>query len=812
MARDRRDRWALAGLAALVLIVFREVVFAGRVFFERDIHMNWHPQIEAFVRAVAGGSWPVWNPHIAFGQPLLASHIQALYPLTWLNLVLPPWVVYTILVVTHVALSAAGMYALGRRLSMTPAGSFVAAALWLLSGPLLSHVSTWNHLVAAAFLPWAVVAADATAFGGRLRPALGLGAAFAVQLVAGSPEVFLMTVVVVGAHLLCLWPRWRAEAGHPSLGRVGAMLLVGGLFTATLAAGWWMPTLELAARSARSDMSASARAVWSLHPWSLAELLLAFRWNEMPLLPRHIAEVLQHREPLFRSIYLGMTALGLVLAAATSRRSPHWQCLLAILAGALLLSLGPRTPVLELAGRLLPPARMVRFPTKALMAATYAFALLAGLGYDAWSRGQVAGRRGVWRVWIPWMSLTAVAVVVALAAIVRADVLGPHLVVAVDGSYGRALAPNAHRMALSLAFGLAAAATLFTGVRLGRPRAAALAAALAVLDLLIVHASLNPVADRDLFRFRPEALGFIDQADHSRLFVYDYSVASRRQAAEGPRLATAYALERAPSGWGRPQALALGVQMYLNPPVGGRWGLHSSYDLDLQDLYPRPMRMLTEHVRDARDPAVHLRLLRAGGVKHALALDDAGWTPALERVATVPGLFREPIRIFRVPDPRPRTYAVGFARLVADDAEALALLGSADFDFTREAILAHGQPVTIAPFAGSSRLASWRADRVRLEADLGSDGYVVLLDAYDPGWRVTVDGRPAELQRANVAFRAVRLPPGRHVVEQLYRPRVLVAGLMASGLAALSGVGLAAANIARHLELRRHGPARAARG
>ena len=59
---------------------------------------------------------------------------------------------------------------------------------------------------------------------------------------------------------------------------------------------------------------------------------------------------------------------------------------------------------------------------------------------------------------------------------------------------------------------------------------------------------------------------------------------------------------------------------------------------------------------------------------------------------------------------------------------------------------------------------------MRLEAELSQAGYVVLVDGYDPGWRATIDGRGVPVLRANVAFRAVAVPPGRHVIEYRYRP------------------------------------------
>jgi len=96
-----------------------------------------------------------------------------------------------------------------------------------------------------------------------------------------------------------------------------------------------------------------------------------------------------------------------------------------------------------------------------------------------------------------------------------------------------------------------------------------------------------------------------------------------------------------------------------------------------------------------------------------------------------------------------------------------------------------------------------RPDRVRLEAELSAPGFVVLVDTYDPGWRATVDGAPAEVLRADVALRAVAVPSGRHVVEYVYRPRSITGGLAVSGLALLAAVALAAAEARRRP---RHSP------
>jgi hypothetical protein len=241
-----------------------------------------------------------------------------------------------------------------------------------------------------------------------------------------------------------------------------------------------------------------------------------------------------------------------------------------------------------------------------------------------------------------------------------------------------------------------------------------------------------------------------------------------------------YPLSRTPQGWSAAQALVLGVHMYLNPQTGPRWGLYGSFDLDIPGLDPVPTTELAEFLREAEDTPLHLRLLRLGAVANVLALHTAGWWRDLPLVATVPGLFAEPIRVFKVPHPLPRAYVVDGVR-VADGPRALQELAAPDFDPERELILTSGEPSRPgASVPGTSRILELGPDRVRLEADMARDGYLVLVDAYDPGWKAAVNGAPAPVLRANIAFRAVRLAAGRHAVELAYRPGTIKWGLSIS--------------------------------
>ena len=68
------------------------------------------------------------------------------------------------------------------------------------------------------------------------------------------------------------------------------------------------------------------------------------------------------------------------------------------------------------------------------------------------------------------------------------------------------------------------------------------------------------------------------------------------------------------------------------------------------------------------------------------------------------------------------------------------------------------------------RIVSYRNTEVILEADSPDGGWVVLNDLWHPWWFAEVDGKPAEMLRANVLFRAVAVPPGRHTVRFQFRP------------------------------------------
>jgi hypothetical protein len=463
----------------------------------------------------------------------------------------------------------------------------------------------------------------------------------------------------------------------------------------------------------------------------------------------------------------------LVLAAVVE--TSFARALAALLAALVLVALGRHTPFFALTTTLVPPLRILRYPVKAMVPAALLWSLLAGLGVDALARPPRRRTRVV--ALLPAVVLIGLAAAVAIASATQPAALGAAFLqrTARDPPFSLALDPVARQVLL--AAGLAAAAAALAALA-PRQWAGGLTALVAVADLVFANHAINRTCAPELMAWRPPALDVVRAPDRGRTYVYDYYVATRGRASLSH---PAYALAAPPAD---PVVGAVALRGALYPSVLAQWGVESSYDLDQQGLFPREMAILSRLLRLSEGTPAHLELLRMGAVARVAALHTAGFED-LAAVATLPTLFQEPLHVYAVPDPAPRVSVVGGV-VVADGDDALAVLQSGTFDPARQVLLPRGTPAAApAPPPGRCRVVRWRPDAITVDADMDAPGYVVLADAYDPGWRTRVDGRPAQLLRADFAFRAVAVPAGRHVVESLYRPPAVGVGLAVSAASVL---------------------------
>ena len=79
--------------------------------------------------------------------------------------------------------------------------------------------------------------------------------------------------------------------------------------------------------------------------------------------------------------------------------------------------------------------------------------------------------------------------------------------------------------------------------------------------------------------------------------------------------------------------------------------------------------------------------------------------------------------------------------------------------------------------SGTVKLISYKANKVILESETDNSAFLYVSDTYYPGWRAYVDGKETKIYRANLAFRAVEVPKGKHTVVFKYVPMSFYIGL-----------------------------------
>lgn len=142
---------------------------------------------------------------------------------------------------------------------------------------------------------------------------------------------------------------------------------------------------------------------------------------------------------------------------------------------------------------------------------------------------------------------------------------------------------------------------------------------------------------------------------------------------------------------------------------------------------------------------------------------------AFPLVAQIGGAY-----VYENPDALPR---LRFATAIAiADTKTLIETGAWPADPRRVAVLERRPPEWADAPAGERAAAStvalevYRHAEVVVAVEAGRPGMLVLHDLYHPGWRASLDGAEVPVYRANVLFRAVYVPAGRHKVRFVYRP------------------------------------------
>ncbi len=755
------DLLAVFLLAALVLWFAREMIWEGKVPFFRDLGPYFYPMKFTLAQSLKAGEFPLWDRHMGMGYPLMADFQSSPFYLPHLfYLLFPFFAAVRVIFLFHYLLAAAGAYLLLRQWKYPVYLALIGALLFALGGITVSLSNLLNHFQAAVWLPLILLFGEKAFERATWKNFVCFSFVLSCQFLAGSPEMYGMTV----ALLVLDGIRLKREAAATTYGRIIMVVAAALLLVIAAAMAQVLPTAELLSQSRGSRYIGYGEAtLWSLQPFNLINLFILDKGVETAL-TGGIELFLARETPFFVTYYMGALALVGVILWASYASKREIAVLGVLIALSIIVALGNHTPVYWYLFWYVPLFRLFRFPEKLFFFANALLLLVVLRGLYGFVRRDYT---------LPWRSVLALGFLcvgfagtylffrfepVYLARLIN-WATGSHTPISELSSASGVLVSLERQTVLTIA---AAGLVILRAKALLRTSAfTALFVGLVFGDLASAHAPYQYLLDPASITTQPKILSPVALGVH-RIFYHppggnlhpNYIVLLRRpRFEEVPRL----------------------IFGNLMPNAGVFDDIDYMQEIDAMGRWPYITFL---DVAPALTPDARYRLLGALNVKYLVALKplEAG---EIKLVAEFP---QYPSWLYRIERVVPRTYIVPDWMVEKDAEKTLETLARADFDPRAKALLAEAPaaPVPEKRSGGVATITHYANQKVTIHASLAASGLLVLADAYFPGWRVYVDGREDKILRTNLFFRGVLLPPGEHVVEFDYAPRSFTVGAAVS--------------------------------
>ena len=437
-------------------------------------------------------------------------------------------------------------------------------------------------------------------------------------------------------------------------------------------------------------------------------------------------------------------------------RGTRFFIILAFVAG--IYALGRYTPIFELVFDYVPGVSLYRRPADATFIINFAYAMLAGFLLDRYCREGLprVGRTQVtsWLFGGGAVILAATALIVSLRFCVKAQ----HV------AYGLR----------EIAFAAAVAAGgLLLMLRASTPRARLLAAAaIAIItsgELVLRHAASSIDAEPASYY---SAYVAPSPSERAGLAALEKAIAERQEEGARPRVE----ILGLPHGW-QNASMIEGIEDTL--------GYNALRIADYEQLTGAGENAVDLHLRQFPGTfrGWRSRLANLLGLEF-LVLDrpieklpnDYPRPDEVTEIFGGPGIY-----VYHLGNAAPRAYVA--SKLVGVDESSVIESGEIpEFDRPYEALIderslkdlhgSYGLDGAAEPERGEAmvRIVSYKRNCVIIEADSDKPGVLVLHDLYYPGWEATIDNQPVPILKANLLFRGVELPRGRHIIAFRFAP------------------------------------------
>ena len=747
VGHEQGARLLAAGALAAAWMVLAWQWLSGTVTIPWDAKAQFLPQLQFLAASFAKGESPFWTPNVFSGHPQIADPQSLIFSPPYVLLALfnsapTAWAADTTIYLMLLASAIALMLWLADK-GLHPAAAVMAALSFAFGAAMAWRIQHVGQVMSLAYLPVVLLFLD-RALTRRSVANSALAGLAAALLVLGRDQIALLSVYFLIAYVVSGW--WtapdRAASVRTSIKPLAAAAFVGSLVIAIPV----ILTALVAADSNRPSIDFEGAGHGSLHP---ALLLTAFapdvfgssgHYGEYWGPPSGIWKDTQlYLAQNMGQLYIGalpilMLIRGLATGVIWRREVRIFTIALGV---SIVYALGWYTPVFKFMHAYMPGVDLYRRPADAVFVIGFFASVLAGYSFHA-----------VLTEHRERLSPQQVLVYATMPCIAFALMIGLAVYFKTIERAWPAIATAAGLMAAALI-----ALWLVRAWGLGPPAATALIAVLMTADLGFSNGPGNATG------LPPVAYEVLDPATkNSTIAKLKELVASntsdnRRDRVElvgfgfhWPNASLTHGLENTlgynPLRLGLyTRATGAGDQVGL-PSQKGFSPLWPSYRSRLSDLLG--LRYIATSVPiDGIDTG-----LKPGDLT-LLAKTDDGYiyenSRALPRVLFATQSLR------------------------ADFSSLLQTGAWPEFD-PATAVLLEDAATGKAGGLGSARISAYHNTNIAIEAESQDGGFVVLNDIWQPWWFATLDGEDAPLLRANVLFRAVKVPPGHHTIRFSFEP------------------------------------------
>lgn len=246
-------RRLLAAMAVLVAApaLWHYPLLLGMLPDFMDTVTQIYPYRVAAARQIHAGTLPLWLPNQGGGMPLAANpQVSVWYPPQLLFYLSPNPFGNGLVLLFHYAWAGIGAFLFLRAAGARNAAALYGALSFQFGSMLVSRIALTPHLYTAAWIPWMLLGIEHALRAGGWRPNRGtamVGAAAAMQVLAGSPQITYYTALAVAAYWIA-----RAPRSLPSTLAQGA---AAGLLAFLASAIQLLPAWEFAQAAERSSIA-----------------------------------------------------------------------------------------------------------------------------------------------------------------------------------------------------------------------------------------------------------------------------------------------------------------------------------------------------------------------------------------------------------------------------------------------------------------------------------------------------------------------------------------------------------------------------